>query len=644
MYKVSIIVPFYNVEEYLDKCLFRLSRQTLDNIEIILVDDGSKDNSHTIAEEYAGKYPDLFKLYIKDNGGLSDARNYGIERATGEYIGFVDSDDYPEVDMFEKLYQKAKENDSDIVVCSYNKLYSDINMGRPSKNHPGVKVTVLEVFNSYIQPASSVWDTKENLVFATPYAWNKLYRKELFDTIRYPKGQIFEDSATTYRLFLIANKIDFVGKPLYNYRIDRNNSITSKVDDKIFDIFKSCEIFMEYYKEKGGFEYFHEELECLCIQHIYARIGSLKKKAPWRLKVSFVKKAFDFLDNNYADWRNNRYYIRKRAKIKTADKFNLYEVIRHKKYLLIFCLIFYEDYEKAKKFLGSFLEKIKFVDYKGQDKLFDHQEQRLTNFHLRVLQKYELKILNTVNEFCEKNHLIYYLAEGTLLGAIRHKGFIPWDDDVDIAMPRKDYERLLKIWGTTKIDDCVLLHNSTYSQYYLPFAKIILQGNTGFRSQRKVPEQFQGPCIDIFPLDKAPESHDLHQLKNCRKMRKYRNMLLVKSKITTSKKSLVKYGLQAKIYSYNMLHKKIRMLETAYEAEDVACIANYGSSYTIDKECVPSEWYGQPRQTEFENMKLNVPREAERILQTIYENYMMLPPLEEQTCRHAFYWCGDNEE
>lgn len=122
MYKVSIIVPFYNVEEYLERCLFGLSRQTLGNIEIILVNDGSKDNSHVIAEEYTGKYPDLFKLYKKDNGGLSDARNYGIERATGEYIGFIDSDDYPEVDMFEKLYQKAKENDSDIVVCSYNRI------------------------------------------------------------------------------------------------------------------------------------------------------------------------------------------------------------------------------------------------------------------------------------------------------------------------------------------------------------------------------------------------------------------------------------------------------------------------------------------------------------------------------------------
>ena len=138
MYKVSVIVPFYNVEEYLGECLFRLSRQTLDNIEIILVDDGSQDNSHMIAEEYIGKYPDLFKLYMKDNEGPGDARNYGIERATGEYIGFIDSDDYPEEDMFEKLYQKAKENDSDIVVCSYNKLYSDINMeGRPSENHRG---------------------------------------------------------------------------------------------------------------------------------------------------------------------------------------------------------------------------------------------------------------------------------------------------------------------------------------------------------------------------------------------------------------------------------------------------------------------------------------------------------------------------
>lgn len=488
-----------------------------------------------------------------------------------------------------------------------------------------------------------MWDAKENLRFATSYAWNKLYRKELFDTIRYPKGQVFEDSATTYKLFLIANQIDFVDKPLYNYRINRDNSITSKIDDKIFDVLKSCQTITEYYKEKGCFEYFYEELEYLCIMHIYARIKSLKEKARWKLKTDFVKKAFDFLDVNYADWKNNHYYIETRIRIKTADKFNLYEIVRNKKYLLICYLLFYKDYEKAQEILSS-IKNNKFIGKKGTDTLFVPQEFQLTDSHLKILQENELKILNTVNEFCEKNHLIYYLAEGTLLGAIRHKGFIPWDDDVDIAMPRKDYEGLLKIWGTAKIDDCVLLHNSTYGQYNFPFAKIVLQGNTGFKSRRKVPDQFQGPCIDIFPLDKAPERHDLHQLENCRKIRKYRNILLVKSKVKKNKRFLIKYGLQAKIYSYNMLHKKIKKLETAYEKDDVTCIANYGSSYTIDKECVPGEWYGQPRKTEFENIKLSIPREAERILQTIYGNYMVLPPLEKQICRHAFYWCGDNKE
>ena len=117
--KVSIIVPVYGVEEWLERCMESLVHQTLQDIEIIVVNDGSPDNSQEIIDRYVKEYPDLVQGHIKENGGLSDARNYGLQYATGEYIAFVDSDDYVDVTMYEKLYKKAIEEESDAVTCAY---------------------------------------------------------------------------------------------------------------------------------------------------------------------------------------------------------------------------------------------------------------------------------------------------------------------------------------------------------------------------------------------------------------------------------------------------------------------------------------------------------------------------------------------
>ena len=111
MKKVSIIVPVYGVEKYIDKCLDSLVKQSLKEIEVIVVNDGTKDNSQKIIDKYVKKYPDKIKSFIKENGGQGSARNYGLEKASGEYIGYVDSDDFIEKDMYKKLYNKAKEKD-----------------------------------------------------------------------------------------------------------------------------------------------------------------------------------------------------------------------------------------------------------------------------------------------------------------------------------------------------------------------------------------------------------------------------------------------------------------------------------------------------------------------------------------------------
>ena len=125
MPKVSVIVPVYNVEKFIDVCLNSLVNQTLDDIEIVVVNDGSPDNSQKIIDRYVRTYPNKVKSFIKKNGGLSDARNYGITKCTGEYVGFIDGDDYADLDMYESMYKKAKAQDFDVVVCDLRYVYNN---------------------------------------------------------------------------------------------------------------------------------------------------------------------------------------------------------------------------------------------------------------------------------------------------------------------------------------------------------------------------------------------------------------------------------------------------------------------------------------------------------------------------------------
>ena len=208
---ISIIVPVYNVEEYLERCVESIINQTYQNIEIILVDDGSKDNSGKICDKL--KERDIrIKVIHKENGGLSDARNAGLKIANGKYIGFVDSDDYIEKDMFETLYNLNKKYNSEISIVSFNELYNGKIIGvRNSKK--------IEELNKINAIKELLIDTK-----IQSYAWNKLFKRELFNNIEFPTNKNFEDIATTLLLFEKANKVVLYEEPKYNY-VRRDNSI-----------------------------------------------------------------------------------------------------------------------------------------------------------------------------------------------------------------------------------------------------------------------------------------------------------------------------------------------------------------------------------------------------------------------------------
>lgn len=212
--KVTVIVPIYNVENYLKKCLDSILRQTYNNLEIILINDGSTDGSKNIAEEYQEKDQRVI-LLNKENGGLSDARNYGIERASGEYITFIDSDDEVTEDYVEYLINLTEKYKTDIAIASY-RLKSGNKIINYGKDYNTEKLTEYECLRRMLLDEGF-----------TVTAWAKLYKTKLFNDVRYPVGKIYEDNGTTYKLIMKCNEIAYGSKDIYIY-YKRNGSITSE--------------------------------------------------------------------------------------------------------------------------------------------------------------------------------------------------------------------------------------------------------------------------------------------------------------------------------------------------------------------------------------------------------------------------------
>ena len=216
---LSIIVPIYNVEQYLDRCIQSILNQTYQNLEIILVDDGATDCSGAIADSYAAKDKRI-KVFHKENGGLSDARNYGLEHVTVDYILFIDSDDFIVNIMCERLITVASSNNADIVSCNYY-IYrgdDDISIHTMSVQDDKRTFTGMDMLRYYLLKTEP---------FDLNVVWNKIFKLDLFngvEPVRFPKGRVQEDNFTIFRLFLNANSIVTVNEPLYYY-VQRAGSI-----------------------------------------------------------------------------------------------------------------------------------------------------------------------------------------------------------------------------------------------------------------------------------------------------------------------------------------------------------------------------------------------------------------------------------
>ncbi|MCV9884798.1 glycosyltransferase [Metabacillus halosaccharovorans] len=207
--KISIIVPVYKVEPFIHKCVDSVLLQTFTDFELILVDDGSPDNCGKICDEYAQKDKRV-KVIHKENGGLSDARNAGLDIATGDYIGFVDSDDWIESDMFEMLYNMCVENDCEIANCT-----SIIHYSHKTVTNGGHQLIIHDKKEAMkVMLEGKLYDE---------VVWTKIFKRDLLKDIRFKTGIIYEDTAFTYKVIHESSRICCIGEPKYHY-IKRENS------------------------------------------------------------------------------------------------------------------------------------------------------------------------------------------------------------------------------------------------------------------------------------------------------------------------------------------------------------------------------------------------------------------------------------
>lgn len=278
--RISVVVPIYKVEKYIHKCIQSILAQTYKNLEIILVDDGSPDRCGAICDSYAKEDPRI-KVIHKQNGGLSDARNAGIDAAEGGFIGFVDSDDYIAPQMYEQLIKQLVKYNADIAVCK--------------------SISVKENQEAVFTDSDTVRVYEDNAARAMIYdndftvnAWNKLYRSKLFNNIRYPKGKLYEDLATTYQLIERAKKVVLLESIMYAY-VQREGSImniTGFMPD--IDKMEIIETMWQFYLE-GQSKYIKKIQAGIiryCINDVFkmASCGNLVKNKNYRNELkNFLK-------------------------------------------------------------------------------------------------------------------------------------------------------------------------------------------------------------------------------------------------------------------------------------------------------------------------------------------------------------------
>lgn len=293
--KVSVVVPVYNTEKYLRKCLDSLVNQTLEELEIIVVDDGSTDGSVDILKEYQTRYSDRFFVICKENEGQGIARNIGIKECSGEYIGFMDSDDYLELDMYEKMYEAAQTESADFAECRYRYVCCDNE--------------IQEELNTYgsVRPYKNQKD-----MFLNPLVspWNKLYKREVFEQSAslFTEGVIYEDTAFFIKQIPFIKKSVHLEEAFVTHILRGSSTMSINKSKRVGDIFTVLEDILAFYEQKGIRGKYEKELEYFCVKILLCssleRISKVKDK---KLRKQFLEETNRVLVDCFRGYRRNPY-------------------------------------------------------------------------------------------------------------------------------------------------------------------------------------------------------------------------------------------------------------------------------------------------------------------------------------------------
>lgn len=293
--KVTIIMPIYNTGKYIKRCLDSIMRQSYENFELVIVNDGSTDNSEEIINEYINNYKDKIKYYYKENEGVAIARNYGLDKAEGDYITFIDSDDYVDENMIEKMVNKALSYDYDLTICDLLYVYE--------------KKTIVGDSNIY-EDLNNKEQIKNNMVNIIPAMCGKLIKRELFNNLRFKENIYYEDVEIYFRMYPKIDKIGILNEGLYFY-IQREDSITYTYNERLYDIVNIWDDIIKYYKKNNIYDMYKEELEFTVVRYYYAtfikRLAKTKEKKQFKKGVDFVIRK---LKKEFPNYKKN-YYLKK---------------------------------------------------------------------------------------------------------------------------------------------------------------------------------------------------------------------------------------------------------------------------------------------------------------------------------------------
>ena len=547
------------MEKYLPKCLESLIKQTLKDIEIICVNDGSIDNSLAILKEFASK-DSRIRIIDNQHQGVAKTRNTGIEQSTGEYIGFVDSDDYIDIDFFEKLYNSATKSNSDIAIASILKHKNFFNIYNAKYTKEETAIT--------IQDKIKLCEDKKHFFF---YAWNKIYHSGFIkeNNIKFSEGQIYEDVMFAIKALYYSNKIISVYGTKYHY-IEHENSLTKSKDktgEKEQDLVKA-----------------YSELQEFC--------NSKNIEIPERLNY-YTKENFGFILNFY----KGKY----QSKIQLFNIFTIATISNYSETRNLITILGFKI-KIAKREIAKERQENVFYQYK-KDKI-DITKVPQAQGLLRDIQLANLALLKELAYVCEKNNFKYILDAGTLLGAVRHSRFIPWDDDIDILMFREDYEKIVSVFKNTTRNSNIYAEyhrdKDTNSQYFIKI------------KHKKCP--FLG--VDIFPLD----SYGKH-------------LSLKEQLITTNKICKILKRLKKEI-NPNISNKETKTILTKTMKENILLSSaneNGDFVYGVDFAHKLKNWFLDRdivlplRKIQFEDSKYTTVNKPKEFLKNIYGDYMKYP-------------------